>query len=1235
MIDRKEIKKIVLKGGLNWSDIAPSESSFDYNSEKQRSSDEDETARREAASRKEADANEEIEANRKANIKKEELVQEKKSNKASNSDIELGSLSPKGKESYNFLNWTADSYKTLILKKNQSQIGASNGYIKHFLAPAKMVKDAIYENRNNPEFINYVKTIDSLSKKESDVSPELKSVLNNRSLTDTQRREEYEKQLRYERATRDRGLLEPGGVGQFVGETIKRAGQYLSDIRKLGGDIYQLFDNDQTILPTTQADILADRAREYEEAEEAISLAKNGEYGKLAMKYNPYSNAFRSANRFGNDYAIGTAATAGLGIASTGARGAMAIKDVAGAALTNVAAGAAAYKTSKYVNGNNGYRDILDIEVPDEMRDAHTKYWDVVSEWSKLGGDYSIPDIKEIVNGKPIGDKWLRESNNKIAKEYAEKLEDVSRDRADMAHLKFMGINIDQPTERAIKEAEEQGTWFNTVGNWGMSVGEAGAQASIAGLSMAVNMAASKMARVGKYSPIAVSAIANIATSLPNAYVSRMMRENEYATSLDQNFNQKQDAYLKSIGKPAISDMADADLLASISDGQSKDAWSKEFMQTGRLSTDSRADLELALRTGMVKTTNSAISESIKKANLGTDESARQYMSMIYSDMADNAITALPFYFKGVSNFKAGGSAISKAFGHAAEDYSNYLYKSKAGMFFNNTKTGKALSIAGQMAGRSAGNVASELFLEENPQYVIDQKYINGELRDNPNAISVLKDTYASALTGFQGLLGVSGDHRYDDKDSDIHNGLVDNAIATVWSTLLQGSAANIITTAGQTRAAIIDNYAKNFVNGTVVNQMKMSNREAKTDVYVKAMSSDKMDAVIENLQSLRQNPPEGITEEEIENEIKLAKKTIAIANSKGVKAYANASAGFGSSDHKLLTSLIVDHIDSKDAATEFAKENENKFMDVVDSEMKDSSLYAALSKANPEISEAAIKEAYIAAAKLEAIKTTEAPMKSENDERALKMNSYLFDEREALKAKITNLTGLKESEIDQLPGSESSEIFSLYKSSISKAGAYYDSVMALKLSGVPNSTRHLAYIDKKLEDYRSSRKSEERFDEKIEDSVDIARAEAASTVVKSNDQIVDEPIIIQNTTDEPIVTDPVILIDDPTVGNIEEIDNKKEDKLNKEEDIDAAALIEEANSIISKGAKATGNEQTGSTREDSSNRQADRGNTDIAKDKSDKEEANRVDQSEDTFEDSNSKINKDAASSVSESGVI
>ena len=1235
MIDRKEIKKIVLKGGLNWSDIAPSESSFDYNSEKQRSSDEDETARREAASRKEADANEEIEANRKANIKKEELVPEKKSNKASNSDIELGSLSPKGKESYNFLNWTADSYKTLILKKNQSQIGASNGYIKHFLAPAKMVKDAVYENRNNPEFINYVKTIDSLSKKESDVSPELKSVLNNRSLTDTQRREEYEKQLRYERATRDRGLLEPGGVGQFVGETLKRVGPYLSDPRKLAGDIYQLFDNDQTILPTTQAEILADRAREYGEAEEAISLAKNGEYGKLAMKYNPYSNAFRSSNRFGNEYAIGTVVNAGLGIASTGARGAMAIKDVAGAALTNVVAGGVAYKTSKYVNGNNGYRDILDIEVPENMKEAHTKYWDVVSEWSKLGGDYSIPDIKDVVDGNPIGDKWAKESDDKMAKEYAEKLEDVSRDRADMAHLKFMGINIDQPTERAIKEAEEQGTWFNTIGNVGMSVGEAGAQASIAGLSMAVNMAASKMARVGKYSPIAISAIANIATSLPNAYVSRMMRENEYATSLDQNFNQKQDAYLKSIGKPAISDIADADLLASISAGQSKDAWSKEFMQTGKLSTDSRADLELALRTGMVKTTNGAISESIKKANLGTDESARQYMSMIYSDMADNAITALPFYFKGVSNFKAGGSAISKAFGHAAEDYSSYLYKSKAGMFFNNTKTGKALSIAGQMAGRSAGNVASELFLEENPQYVIDQKYINGELRDNPNAISVLKDTYASAITGFQGLLGVSGDHRYDDKDSDIHNGLVDNAIATVWSTLLQGSAANIITTAGQTRAAIIDSYAKNFVNGTVVNQMKMSNREAKTDVYVKAMSADKMDAVIDNLQSLRQNLPEGITDEEIENEIKLAKKTIAIANSKGVKAYANASAGFGSSDHKLLTSLIVDHIDSKDAATEFAKENDNKFMDVVDSEMKDSSLYTALSKANPEISEAAIKEAYIAAARLEAIKTTMAPIKSRNDERALRMNSYLFDEKEALKAKITNLTGLKESEIDELPGSESSEIFSLYKSSISKAGAYYDSVMVLKLSGVPNSTKHLAYIDKKLEDYRSSRKSEERFDEKIESAVDIARAEAASTVVESNDQIVDEPIIIQNITDEPIITDPVILMDDPTVGDIEEVENKKEDKLNKEEDIDAAALIEEANSIISKGAKATGNEQTGSTREDSSDRQADRGDTDTTKDKSDKEEANRVDQGEDTFEDSNSKINKDAASSVSESGVI
>ena len=82
---------------------------------------------------------------------------------------------------------------------------------------------------------------------------------------------------------------------------------------------------------------------------------------------------------------------------------------------------------------------------------------------------------------------------------------------------------------------------------------------------------------------------------------------------------------------------------------------------------------------------------------------------------------------------------------------------------------------------------------------------------------------------------------------------------------------------------------------------MMNQNRINKSDAYVANMSGDKQDRVLRYMADLKKNLPEGVTAADIDNEIKLARRTFAVADSKAVKAYAKAGAGVGSVDHKQL----------------------------------------------------------------------------------------------------------------------------------------------------------------------------------------------------------------------------------------------------------------------------------------------------------------------------------------------
>ena len=158
-------------------------------------------------------------------------------------------------------------------------------------------------------------------------------------------------------------------------------------------------------------------------------------------------------------------------------------------------------------------------------------------------------------------------------------------------------------------------------------------------------------------------------------------------------------------------------------------------------------------------------------------------MSMVTGDIADNMLLAMPFSHTNIAKSFGKVIGLQNPFSSTAKVATKFTidnYKKRAlGMY--SKKVGKGLSF---MAGKRALSVGSEIFLEENPQFIIDDKYKRDQLKENSSRFGSMIDMYSAASTGFQALFGMSGDDRYDSNKE-----YKDNAMHTLWSTIVMGSA--------------------------------------------------------------------------------------------------------------------------------------------------------------------------------------------------------------------------------------------------------------------------------------------------------------------------------------------------------------------------------------------------------------------------------------------------------------
>ena len=343
-------------------------------------------------------------------------------------------------------------------------------------------------------------------------------------------------------------------------------------------------------------------------------------------------------------------------------------------------------------------------------------------------------------------------------------------------------------------------------------------------------------------------------------------------------------------------------------------------------------------------------------------------MAMLPADMLDNVLLNAVFSRPSISKSTTGASGVASMFNKSAKSASDFTRAS-----FAKRATKGVISKGSKLLAKSAKykllSAAEEVFLEETPQMIIDEKYKANVLAENKNVFGSMVDMYSSANTGLMSILGLSNDERYWSNTE-----LRENALRTLYSTLVMESAnINTVLNAKRNISDLAnDVYAEKLITGTILDEMRRTNRESMTDLYVRNMSEGRQNAVLNRMTEILDNLPDGVSRDDMENEIANARKTFQIANSKEVREYAKRGAGLYSTDHKTLVALAMDHYVAKGDNEKIRTEKAEKFEEQAKAEFKNSDFYssikAAAAQANVDISDAQIYNLYTLKAGLEAI---------------------------------------------------------------------------------------------------------------------------------------------------------------------------------------------------------------------------------------------------------------------------
>ena len=368
----------------------------------------------------------------------------------------------------------------------------------------------------------------------------------------------------------------------------------------------------------------------------------------------------------------------------------------------------------------------------------------------------------------------------------------------------------------------------------------------------------------------------------------------------------------------------------------------EQFEQlTGRssdgMSSEDMLDYILSTRTDLSTEFGKILAQSKEVNKEGLDALYKQNMALGLSDIVQTSLTVLPVGKVLNKTLAPITGAVTKPIAKANKALTNYIdysvskpakFMRGGKKFLKATPTGRIINKLGGGTVR-VGTVAALEGQEEGVQYYLSKKFAKGEYKgDYSGFTGVLKGALDNVEANWEvgkAQLGIFGDPSLMNDEEFFQNITAGRMMGALF-----GGVGNTITTAKELNREII---ANNKVRKAVIDQITSKDNMYKARIYVDKKLKGKEKEVLDAIDNLKYNLPEGVTAEDIDAEKARAKRIMSIANSPHMEKLMKSISRYGSEDHAILAGLIANTQDRITESTKSLSEAESKLATLYNSD--------------------------------------------------------------------------------------------------------------------------------------------------------------------------------------------------------------------------------------------------------------------------------------------------------------
>lgn len=745
--------------------------------------------------------------------------------------------------------------------------------------------------------------------------------------------------------------------------------------------------------------------------------------------------------------------------------------------------------------------------------------------------NYALPSTEELFGKGPGYD--MRATNGYLNAMNKINLQDMKAEEDIAWHMRQKKARGEASDAFIAKQNQNDNILFSMPSQVGISSGDVTTQFASTGLSMALG-AASGVAK----SPLIKGALTavNFGSNLAlNAY----QRKHENWMELDENHRTKVNEYLAKNGggdSNMLYNQSDDKILKPLlTDGAGGDIVNKarqELKANGALSPETRAIVERGILSRRIKTSDKVTNEALTNGDKQLKEYMKQNDAFMWTDVAEGLVMTFSYGKLGTKAFVLA----AKPEASAAAKFAAKTIEMARGRY---AKTiGKVLKsgamIVPKIAAAHVVDALGESF-EEAGQYVNGQNYVKNHMKEYDSYIGSLIEGTNSGISGVKMLLGENVDEKYYDKDK-----LQMNAKAGFYMGLLMPLPFTAIHATNAIKGKVNESRAKSYIDGGIGAILDSESRMTKANFYVNAATKGMSEVVVNHIEELGKNTPSPELRAQMQAEAKFAKEVLSVSNSPQVMQFAKKNGKYGSEDHKLLTSLIVDHNASYNDAVNAVTKSQNDFVVTGKADFEsDFTFQSAFNQLNsrredgsaaviPEavqrelhgiLAEKQALEALINAKDISDAHDIDRKDKTVNSRQNKQFKTDLKSRLAAVNRKIdsfADIMDISKEDFNDLPSAKSSNESkaSLSLGIVAQEGSKYDADVINALSGYESTrsangeqsfkkmseAKHSATVLEYLDKYRAARQSEDDTESNLQSQEDEkASKDDSKTVLEEN----------------------------------------------------------------------------------------------------------------------------------------